>query len=124
MIFKRKDVGTLIGRGTVIEGDVKSDTSVRVDGQVKGSIIAAGDVIVGKGASVSGDVTALNLYISGVVEGNVKCSGFLRIMNEGMLKGDAKACGFSADQGAFFDGKISMSYEGNPEGGVVINQAE
>ena len=30
-------------------------------------MLAVGDAIIGKGASVSGDVTALSLYISGIV---------------------------------------------------------
>ena len=109
MIFRKKDVDTIIGKGTVVEGDIQSEAGVRVDGEVKGNIVAAGDVVVGKGATVSGDIASLNLYISGAVEGDVQCSGFLRIFDEGVLKGDAKACSFAADQGALFDGKITMS---------------
>jgi cytoskeletal protein CcmA (bactofilin family) len=124
MLFKKKDVDTLIGKSTVVEGDIKSDASVRVDGKIRGNVLAVGDVIIGKGASVSGDVTALSLYISGIVEGNVRCSGFLKIMPEGILKGDAKACDFAVDEGAFFNGKLTMSYEGNPVNGVIASGAE
>ena len=123
MIFRKKDVDTLIGRGTIVEGNLKSDASIRIDGKIRGNVFAVGDVIIGKGASVSGDVTALSLYISGIVEGNVRCSGFLRILNEGVLKGDAKTCGFSADEGAYFDGKISMSNENTPRNAMLVNEA-
>jgi len=107
---KDKDVDTIIGRGTRIEGNIKSGGSMHIDGDVKGNLCVEGDVVVGRGASVEGDVTADNMYISGTVEGNVYCLGFLRIFSEGVLKGDAKARSFAVDEGAFFDGKMSMSH--------------
>ncbi|MBM7581863.1 cytoskeletal protein CcmA (bactofilin family) [Caldicoprobacter guelmensis] len=111
MISKKKDkeVDTIIGKGTTVDGDIRSDRSIHVDGKVKGNLCVEGDVVVGREASITGDITANNVYISGVVEGNVYCSGFLRIFSEGVLKGDAKARSFAVDEGAFFDGKISMS---------------
>lgn len=78
--------------------------------------------IIGKGAFVSGDITASNVYISGVAEGNVYCSGFLRIFSESVLKGDVQARSFAVDEGAFFNGKISMSYGNNPQNDMVPHE--
>ncbi|MFO7295239.1 MAG: polymer-forming cytoskeletal protein [Caldicoprobacter sp.] len=121
---KDKDIDTVIGKGTTIDGDIKSEGSVHIDGNVKGNLQVEGDVVIGKGASVTGDVMANNLYISGMVEGNVHCSGFLRVFSEGVLKGDAKARSFAVDEGAFFDGKISMSHVGEAGDGSGVDEEE
>ena len=39
-----------------------------------------------------------------------------------MLKGDARARSFAVDEGAFFNGKISMSYGNNPQNDMVPHE--
>lgn len=101
-------VETVIGSGTCIDGDIKSSGTLRVDGKCIGNIISSSDVIVGEGAFVNGDITANNVCLAGKVEGNIKCSGVLEIMQKGTLIGDVEVEEVSIQRGAVFSGKCNI----------------
>lgn len=101
-------VETIIGPGTIIEGDIKSTGMVRVEGKCTGDIITDGAVIIGEGAYINGNITAGNVSLGGRVEGNVRCSGVLEIMLKGALIGDVDAMELSIQKGAVFNGKCNI----------------
>jgi cytoskeletal protein CcmA (bactofilin family) len=101
-------VDTVIGKGTIIEGDIKSSGIIRIDGGCVGDIITDSDVIIGENASINGDITAVNVSLAGKVEGNVRCSGVLEITGKGYLTGDVLVSGLSIEKGAVFSGKCSI----------------
>jgi hypothetical protein len=53
MLFKKKDVDTLIGKSTVVEGDIKSDASVRVDGKIRGNWLPQQELLYYRHCAVS-----------------------------------------------------------------------
>ena len=55
----------IIGAGTVIEGDIKSDSDIRVDGTLIGSLITKGKLVLGSTGIVEGEVACQNADISG-----------------------------------------------------------
>ena len=63
----------LIGKGTVIKGDVESSGDIRVDGRLIGSLKSNGKIVVGQTGVVEGDLTCKQADISGVVKGILKC---------------------------------------------------
>ena len=58
----------LIGTGTVITGDVKSNGDLRIDGTLIGSIFSKGKVVVGPTGEVEGELV-------GVEPGDIKGGG-------------------------------------------------
>lgn len=70
----------IIGAGTVIEGEVKSNGDIRVDGVIKGSVTSKSKVVVGSTGSIEGDVTCQNADISGSGDrkNNRKRNAFLK----------------------------------------------
>ncbi len=104
-------VTTVIGPETRVEGTLSAKSSIRVDGSVQGKIITPGEVIVGEGGKVEADVEAGNLTVSGVLAGNVEVRGRLEIKQGGTLRGDLRADKVIMEEGAFFDGRCSMSRE-------------
>jgi cytoskeletal protein CcmA (bactofilin family) len=101
-------VETVIGKGTIIDGDIKSSGIIRIDGGCVGDIITDSDVIIGENASINGDITAVNVSLAGKVEGNVRCSGVLEITVKGSLTGDVHVSGLSIQKGAVFSGKCNI----------------
>jgi cytoskeletal protein CcmA (bactofilin family) len=101
-------VETVIGKGTSIEGNIKSSGVIRIDGGCVGDIITDSDVIIGENASINGDITAVNVSLAGKVEGNVRCSGVLEITVKGSLTGDVHVSGLSIQKGAVFSGKCNI----------------
>ena len=74
--MRRKKAGTnfdsFIGKNTAFKGDIVCSGSVRVDGSVTGDIKAEGDVLLGREGFIKGRIDAVNVHLSGTVEGNVR----------------------------------------------------
>ncbi|MBK9599532.1 MAG: polymer-forming cytoskeletal protein [Flavobacteriales bacterium] len=68
-----------IMEGTVIEGEVRSDSNVRIDGMVKGTINVRGRLIVGATGIVEGNVTCQSSDIEGTVKGKINCRDLLSL---------------------------------------------
>src|SRR5687768_17573348 len=45
----------IIGAGTVIEGDIKSESDIRIDGTLNGSLITKGKLVLGSTGMVDGE---------------------------------------------------------------------
>lgn len=104
-------VTTVIGPETRFEGTLTARSSIRVDGMVQGKISTPGDLIVGEGGQVEADVEAGNLTVAGSLTGAVEVRGRLEIKQGGALRGELKTDKVIMEEGAFFDGRCSMSRE-------------
>ncbi len=99
---------TLIGTGTVIEGKIRTEGSIRVDGRVVGDLIAKVNVTVGSSGVVEGNIQAKNISLAGKVGGTVNASEKLILEAKSTLQGDIRAVRLVVDEGARFDGKCNM----------------
>jgi cytoskeletal protein CcmA (bactofilin family) len=72
---KVTQIDSLIGQGTVINGDVEFSGGLHIDGLVKGNILAGDDsgsiLTLSEQGSVEGEVRVPNVVINGTVKGNV-----------------------------------------------------
>lgn len=59
---------TVIGAGCKLTGDIKTDHTVQIHGEVLGSIVAE-TVVIGRGGRVVGKITATNLFLHGSLDG-------------------------------------------------------
>jgi cytoskeletal protein CcmA (bactofilin family) len=110
----------LIGHGTTIEGKVRSQGSVRVDGRIVGEISAYEGVSIGGSGEVDGNVTAKNITVGGKVRGNLNAQEKLVFLSQAVVQGDIRASRLVVDEGAMFDGKCSMAPAAKPaDGGAV-----
>ncbi len=102
-----------IMEGTSIEGEVRSDSNIRIDGRVKGIINVRGRLIVGTSGVVEGDVTCQSSDIEGTVMGKINCQDLLSLKATAKLTGDINTKKLAIEPGAVFTGNCSMG------GGVV-----
>lgn len=100
---------TLIGESTLIEGHVKSEASIRIEGQITGGVDCAGDVIVGERGKITSHVTARNIILAGSVHGNIAAKGKLTITSTGSLYGDISTTAFTVEEGGLFQGTSRMA---------------
>ena len=107
-----KDEVTIISAGVYIEGKVTSNGNVRIDGKLHGDIAAEGNVTVGEGGEVNGEVKAEVINIGGVVNGSVSAREKLVLEAKSNLKGDLVTKILVIEAGARFDGKSSMGTGG------------
>ncbi len=99
---------SIIGLGTIVDGSIKTDSTIRVDGEVNGDLTSKATVIIGEEGKVVGNVTAQEVMISGSVNGNVKADTKLEIIAKGKVAGDIYTKSLSIDESAMFQGKCVM----------------
>lgn len=102
----------LIGHGTTIEGKIRSQGSVRVDGRIIGEINAYEAVSIGVAGEVDGNISAKNITIGGKVRGSLTAQEKLVFLEQAVVQGDIRASKLVIDEGAMFDGKCSMTATG------------
>ena len=102
----------LIGAGTVIQGDIKTNGDIRIDGTLTGSISVKGKLVIGVSGSVDGEVICQNADVSGTVKGKVTVAELLSLKASAKLTGDIITNKIAIEPGAMFSGSCSM-------GGVI-----
>ncbi|RZI41882.1 polymer-forming cytoskeletal protein [Herbaspirillum sp. HC18] len=110
----RKNKGTidsLIGISTKIEGNVRFQGGLRIDGQVKGNVIADGDepcmLVVSEHAKVEGEVRAAHLVVNGEIVGPVYSSELLELQPRARITGDVYYKALEMHGGALVAGKLT-----------------
>lgn len=103
------DIETIVGRNTIIKGEISGSANLRVDGTVEGSISSESCVIIGESGIVNGDIKANTLNVSGQVNGNADIVDNLSITASGQLIGDVKVGSLNIAQGGVFKGRSEMS---------------
>lgn len=99
----------IIGSGTTIEGKLRTQGNIRVDGKMVGELHAAENVAVGLTGEIEGNINGRNVTIGGKIRGNIIAVDKLVFEGKAVVRGDIRAARLVIDEGAVFDGKISMS---------------
>ena len=117
----RKNKGTidsLIGISTRIEGNVRFQGGLRIDGQVKGNVIAEGDepcmLVISEHAKVEGEVRAAHLVVNGEIVGPVYSSELLELQPRARITGDVNYKALEMHGGALVAGKLTHDQVGEP----------
>ena len=101
---------SIIGSGMRIEGDIITDGTVRIEGQIKGTIRAGKAVVLGKDAEVVGDIYTQDAVVGGRLVGTLVAESRLELQATSIVEGSirASAAHLRLDEGARFNGQIEM----------------
>ena len=100
----------LIGEGISISGDVKADSSLKVEGRIEGrSIECSHDVEIAETGHVSASIMAKVVKVSGAVSGDISGSEKVLISRSGRVQGNITAPRVQLEDGALFRGSIDMN---------------
>lgn len=97
-----------IGTGTTIDGDIKSNGDIRIDGILIGTIQTKGRLVVGATGSIEGDIVCQNALIEGSVKGKITVHELLSLKATAKLAGDITTNKLAIEPGANFSGTCSM----------------
>lgn len=119
---KSLSLNTLV-KGTVIEGDIKAESDIRVDGTIKGTLECAAKVIIGPTGSVEGEINCLNAVIEGKFDGILSVKEVLSLKETAVINGDASYDKLVVQQGAVINAAIKRN-TGNTTNGnhVKVNK--
>ncbi len=111
-------VDTLISSQCVIEGDVCTQNSIKIDGQVQGSVRAEGKVVLGEKGLVKGDVHCVDLSVYGRLEGNVHVKR-VQLKPSAIILGNIETEVLEVEPGACYQGNVVMKEEPAATSGVT-----
>lgn len=105
----RTKIGTMIGVGTVFDGDLSSPEAIRIDGIINGNCTCEKKLILSAEGQIKGNISAQSVIISGKVDGDIVVSGKLELLATGKIAGNITAASIVIDEGACFDGRCTMT---------------
>ncbi len=111
-------LNTIIGRGTIFEGTMKVDNSVRIDGIFKGELSCSGTLTISQSGESYAHLEGKDIYINGIVRGTVRAEK-VRLDSQARFVGDISTNALSVAEGAIFHGSCSMDSEEEGEVGVL-----
>ena len=110
---------TLISSGTILRGNVKSESDLRIDGTIHGNVTSSAKIVVGPGGFVEGNIEGANADITGKVKGNIVVKELLQLREKSNVEGNINAGKLQVDPAAIFNGKCQMG----PQVGSVVSMA-
>jgi cytoskeletal protein CcmA (bactofilin family) len=103
-------IDSLVGMGTKIQGDVHFTGGLRIDGEIKGNVIAdpskPSTLVLSEHARVEGEVSVTHLVVNGVVIGPVNASQYLELQSKAKVTGDVHYKTLEIQLGAIVEGKL------------------
>jgi cytoskeletal protein CcmA (bactofilin family) len=113
MIFKsdgkQSDLNGFLDTGSHINGELRFETTFRVDGKLTGIVRSGGDLVVGEGGEVEGEIEVGQVFVSGVVRGTIRATRRVQITPTGKVFADLETPALIVEDGAVFEGRCAMA---------------
>jgi cytoskeletal protein CcmA (bactofilin family) len=98
----------VIGKGTMLEGNIETFGNIRIEGKVIGNIKSKSKIALGHSSHVEGNITAQNADIEGEVKGRLEIAEMLVLKATAVVHGDIITGKLVVEPGAVFNGTCKM----------------
>ena len=106
----KNSIECLIGAGTTIEGNITFAGGLRVDGRVRGDVIAAdgkpGTLVLSEQAQIEGEIRVSHVVINGTVIGPVHAAEYVELQAKANVTGDVYYKTLEIQLGAVVQGRL------------------
>jgi cytoskeletal protein CcmA (bactofilin family) len=103
-------IDSLVGIGTVVEGDITFTGGLRVDGKVRGDVVSTGDqpstLVLSEQARIEGEIRVSHAVINGTVVGPVHGSEYVELQAKANVTGDVHYRTLEIQLGAVVQGRL------------------
>jgi len=110
-------IDTLVGVDTCVQGDIEFSGGLRVDGHVRGNIIATGEkpstLVLSEQATIEGKVQVSHAIVNGTINGPIHTYEYLELQAKARVSGDVHYRVIEIKFGAVVEGKLVN--QGNSE---------
>jgi len=103
-----KDGATIIAIGTHFKGDIESEASLRIDGEVTGNLTCKNKIIVGPPAQIDGNLAGTQIVIMGCVKGEITAKESLILKGKGRIEGNIYTTMLTIEPETHFNGRCQM----------------
>lgn len=97
-----------IVEGTSIEGEIKCESNIRIDGLFTGTLTTKGRLVVGPAGRIEGTVHCQNAEVEGLIKGRVNVQQLLSLKGSAKVEGDIFTDKLAIEPGATFTGACNM----------------
>lgn len=99
----------VIGRSIHINGDLRGEEDLRIEGDVNGTIqLKNNSLTIGSEGRIHADIYAKSIIVDGLVEGDLYGAERVGIRKNAQVRGNITAPRVSLEEGAKFKGSIEM----------------
>lgn len=102
-------IANRISKGAIIEGELNSETDIRVDGKIKGVLQCSAKVVIGQTGVLEGDIQCKEATIEGNVLGKLEVNGVLFLKRTAVVEGEIFYKRLIVEEGAVVTGTLIMS---------------
>jgi cytoskeletal protein CcmA (bactofilin family) len=103
-------IDTLIGADVRFEGDLVFAGGLRIDGEVRGNVVAApgapGVLVIGERGRVYGEVRAGRMVVCGAVAGSIRVAGLLEVHAPARIAGELRYGALEVQPGAVIEATL------------------
>jgi cytoskeletal protein CcmA (bactofilin family) len=101
--------GTVLSSGVSINGSVKFQKELHIDGKVEGSIDSSGRLTIGEHAKIKGEIRTKTVVVDGTVEGNILAGERCELRAGCTVHGDIESPRLIVDEAATFIGSAKIA---------------
>jgi cytoskeletal protein CcmA (bactofilin family) len=120
-------IDCLIGAGTTIEGNVTFGGGLRIDGHVRGNVLALedkpGTLVLSEQACIEGEIHVSHVVINGTVVGPVRAVEYVELQAKANVTGDVYYRTLEMQLGAVVQGRLVYQPEGKSDKVVSLKPA-
>ena len=98
-----------ISAGTVVKGEIITQSDIRIDGTIIGTIKSSGKIVIGQQGIVEGDIVCNSTDISGRVKGTARIEELTSLKSTSRIEGELYTKQLFIEVGAIFTGKCDMT---------------
>ena len=104
-----QNVHTMIGADANMEGSIRLEGGLIVYGKIKGDVLTKGPVRIARSAEVIGNITASDIQVGGIINGNVTVNDRIVLGNQSTVNGDMVYRRLYIEEGAKFSGRCDLT---------------
>lgn len=93
--------------GTKLSGDITTDSSLRLDGEIRGTIDCSGKFVLGTTGLLKGDLKSVEAEIEGSIEGDIQIQDLLILRKTAVITGTVETGRLIIEDGAQIGGTIA-----------------
>jgi len=120
-------IDCLIGAGTTIEGNITFTGGLRVDGHVRGNVLAsdgkAGTLVLSEQAQIEGEIRVSHVVINGTVVGPVHAGEYVELQSKANVTGDVHYRTLEMQLGAVVQGRLVYQNDAKSDKVVQLKPA-
>jgi len=115
---------TFLGKDTRFEGKLRFQGTMRIDGHFKGEVSAQGNLIVGEGALLEGELRVTYASVSGEVHGDIIAEQRVDLRAPSKVFGNIQSPAVVMEEGVIFEGTTKMYQAKRGEGRTEFIDAD